>query len=632
MPRLTSAATSVKLKPADPFDLIRWLARSQSDPRKAVAELVQNSIDADARSVRMERRRVRKSPSLIVRDDGRGVLPDLDREEALRTIATNIGCSRKRGLSARERHEQVVAGKYGIGLLGFWAIGHRMEIRSRVRGGEVWVLRLVEDRENAEIARERLAMESEDTFTEVVISELHESAARMLSGRRLTDYLAAELRGMLLQSGINIEIFDGIARGTSQKRFSVVPRRFTGERLTVPEEIPVPDMAPIRLELYLARGAEKPTIEVTCAGTIVADDIGELRSLGLDRSPWIGREVAGLVDFSGFNVPPGTRRGVAPDAAAEAFVRALDSVEPALEAELARLDRQRGAVTSRQVVQDLRKALKGLRNRLPQYELPPVDGGDDATARAAGESGIVPGGAGNTADDGASSTAGDAVENDEVLTDDEAARAEADQPLGLFPPGPLSSVRITPPDVGLAPGRERRVRATALDADGRRVAGEVTFTWTIVGVPATVLGGGARPALLAGPDARPGTEGRLILDAVEQTEGGTPHRARAETRIFINEEDEADKKSLGHGIPEPELVDDAPGSWRSRFHGQRWQVNAVHEDYVQLAADPKSRVRYLLALLAKEIAQRTHGVPGSEAALESLVEILAHAERNLRGA
>jgi hypothetical protein len=38
-----------------------------------------------------------------------------------------------------------------------------------------------------------------------------------------------------------------------------------------------------------------------------------------------------------------------------------------------------------------------------------------------------------------------------------------------------------------------------------------------------------------------------------------------------------------------------------------------------------------LALLAKEIAQRTHGVPGSEAALESLVEILAHAERNLRG-
>jgi hypothetical protein len=37
-----------KLRAADPFELIRWLARSQPDPRKALAELVQNSIDARA--------------------------------------------------------------------------------------------------------------------------------------------------------------------------------------------------------------------------------------------------------------------------------------------------------------------------------------------------------------------------------------------------------------------------------------------------------------------------------------------------------------------------------------------------------------------------------------------------------
>jgi hypothetical protein len=78
-------------------------------------------------------------------------------------------------------------------------------------------------------------------------------------------------------------------------------------------------------------------------------------------------------------------------------------------------------------------------------------------------------------------------------------------------------------------------------------------------------------------------------------------------------------------------VDDAGATWCSRFDGRRWQVNASHDDYVALHGDAKARLRYLLALLAKEIAQRTHGVPGSEAALESLVEILAHAERNLRG-
>ena len=63
----TSSTSSIKLRPADPFDLIRWLARSQSDPRKAIAELVQNSIDANARRVTIERRRVRRLPALAER-------------------------------------------------------------------------------------------------------------------------------------------------------------------------------------------------------------------------------------------------------------------------------------------------------------------------------------------------------------------------------------------------------------------------------------------------------------------------------------------------------------------------------------------------------------------------------------
>jgi len=152
-------STSLKLRPADPFDLIRWLARSQSDPRKAVAELVQNSLDANARRVAIERRRVRRAPALVIRDDGEGIVPELSREAALRAIATNIGHSRKRGLSPRERHDEIVAGKYGIGLLGFWSIGHRMDIRSRVGGGEVWALRMVEDQERAELVRDRCTRE-----------------------------------------------------------------------------------------------------------------------------------------------------------------------------------------------------------------------------------------------------------------------------------------------------------------------------------------------------------------------------------------------------------------------------------------------------------------------------------------
>src|SRR3954451_10977821 len=106
----SSPTSTLKLRPADPFDLIRWLARSKSDPRKAVAELVQNSLDANARRVAIERRRVRRAPALVIRDDGEGIVPELSREAALRAIATNIGHSRKRGLSPRERHDEIVAG------------------------------------------------------------------------------------------------------------------------------------------------------------------------------------------------------------------------------------------------------------------------------------------------------------------------------------------------------------------------------------------------------------------------------------------------------------------------------------------------------------------------------------------
>ena len=110
-----------RLRAADPFELIRWLARSQTDPRKALAELVQNSLDAQARTVTITRVRERGLATLRVLDDGEGVIPELARPEALAYVATHIGHSRKRNLTPEQRRELLLQGQYGIGLLGFWS-------------------------------------------------------------------------------------------------------------------------------------------------------------------------------------------------------------------------------------------------------------------------------------------------------------------------------------------------------------------------------------------------------------------------------------------------------------------------------------------------------------------------------
>jgi hypothetical protein len=72
----------VRLKPVNPFDLIPLIAHSQSDPRKALTELVQNSLDAGAGSVTLTRLRRRREVAIAVVDDGGGVFPACERPEA----------------------------------------------------------------------------------------------------------------------------------------------------------------------------------------------------------------------------------------------------------------------------------------------------------------------------------------------------------------------------------------------------------------------------------------------------------------------------------------------------------------------------------------------------------------------
>lgn len=187
------------------------------------------------------------------------------------------------------------------------------------------------------------------------------------------------------------------------------------------------------------------------------------------------------------------------------------------------------------------------------------------------------------------------------------------------------SLRLAPAAIEIAPGAERRVRAVGVDHEGRAVEG-ATFRWSVDDPRAlglAIQAEGPRPALSVRGDAPVGGTGTVRVEA--RQDGRT---ATAEAPVTIVEPAE-DGATLG--IPEPHLVGDPDGAWRSRTSGERWEVNDAHEDYRSLRADPRGRVRYLLTLLAREIVIRTRGREGDAEPLDALIEILAHAERNLRG-
>ncbi|MFZ1892827.1 MAG: ATP-binding protein, partial [Rhodoplanes sp.] len=62
-----------RLKIGDDWNAITIIALSQSSPLKAIAELVENSIDARASTVTITRGRENARHFLTIRDDGEGV-------------------------------------------------------------------------------------------------------------------------------------------------------------------------------------------------------------------------------------------------------------------------------------------------------------------------------------------------------------------------------------------------------------------------------------------------------------------------------------------------------------------------------------------------------------------------------
>ncbi len=603
-----SAVEKGRVRVHDAFEFIRWLALSQPDPRKALAELVQNSLDAGARHIRIKRVREKKVPCLKIFDDGEGVIPELPRKEALRYIATHIGHSRKRELSPQQRFELMTQGQYGIGLLGFWSLGETLEIRSHVPGQEPHRLVFHRDRPQFTIGRLRGRLDFDERFTKVVVVNLTKEASAAVSARRATDYLAGELRGQLLARKVEVVVEDRMARGRSPKSLRVRPPRFLGERLEGlgPVDVPGYPHAPVRFEIYLAGkdgedGRHAP-LALYAAGTVVAESFVELAALELDHAPWTDPSLTGLVDFSELRVAPGSRRGVIPDEVAHAFATALAEIEQVLSSLVETKERERAEQLDKTVIRDLQRAFRDFYKKRPSYTMLPTEKKGEGAPKAVS----------------AGMPAQDVELADAPFKEEENATAPS-----LFPPGPLESVAVSPQRLVVAINEEATVHAKALDADGRAIPDGIELTWELWGQVGNLreLDDIPRRAVFVAGETV--SEGILSVHAKQAS---TESEASAAVPVEVVEEVAT---SSDEGIPEPELVDQAGAKWRSRVLEGRWQVNKGHPDYRANSSRPALKLRYLAMLFAKETVLRSTQDPRLTEPLEQMVEVAAYADRQL---
>ena len=96
--RIGKPRATGNLRIGDHWNAITIIALSQSNPLKAVAELVENSIDAQAKTVTITRGREHGEHYLSIRDDGTGIPRDADGLPDFKYVATHICDSIKRRL------------------------------------------------------------------------------------------------------------------------------------------------------------------------------------------------------------------------------------------------------------------------------------------------------------------------------------------------------------------------------------------------------------------------------------------------------------------------------------------------------------------------------------------------------
>ena len=585
-----------KLRIGNDWNAITIIALSQSNPLKAIAELVENSIDARATNVTIIRGRSEGRHFLEVRDNGQGIPRDAEGRPDFRYVATHICDSVKRRLKVEGAAG--LQGEFGIGLLSFWTLGEELALTSTGADDRAWQMIMRKGDPTYAVKAKRALFNEPGTHLRV--AKLLDGI-RSLSGEKIQWYLAAELRDRIRHTGVRITVIDKIAR----KQYAVEPRQYEGRLLHQLPNIRA-TLGDVYVELYMSEPLETNRVALFRHGTRVFEDISVVDELA--KTPWTTRYFQGHIDAPFINLTPGTRSGIIHD---EAYVSLLEALAP-LEVKLIEmLDEQRRAEeeqASRELLQTIQRAFRDALLALPAEEYDWFDIHSRAQR-----------GSGNNRE----------FDTSEVLTlgarEPEIGNVKQRQFFEYA--GPLFSVVVSPASSVVRVGEQRSLRALPYDRARRRVETDLTFNWEIT------EGGGAldhshdQAVSFLAP-----TEPGLVRVMVKVCQGDIERSSEALITVTHELLPQVGSTTIdSQGLP-GYTFERAPGeSWRSKFDSARniIVVNSGHRDFVYAARSKSLKLRYLVRLYCKELVLRNFvGLPADQL-LERMVELSLRTEENL---
>jgi Histidine kinase-, DNA gyrase B-, and HSP90-like ATPase len=596
---------SGKLRIGDDWNAIRIIALSQSNPLKAIAEFVENSIDAEAKTITITRGREHGAHYLSIKDDGNGVPRDADGLPDFKYVATHICDSIKRHLKA-DGHGTKLQGEFGIGLLSFWTVGDSLTMTSTGADQRAYQMTMNKGDSRYEVSPRRVLFAEKGT--ELKVGPLLEGI-RALSGEKIQWYLASELRDRIRDANVRVTVVDKLAR----KQYAVEPRQFEGRLL---HQLP-----PVRTaygdayaELYLAEPGETARVALTRAGTRVIEDLSTLP--GLEHIPWESRYVQGLVDVPFLNLTPGTRTGIIQDERYAALITALSPLETHLKGLIDEQQRAEEEQASQQSLKAIQKAFHEAMLALPREEYDWFDVQGRARQEGAAAKSSV-----NGLMDGAEL---------EGLLPGLPDSGPADSPQRQFFDfaGPLFSVVVSPA-ASTTPLREtRKFRALPRDRSRRRVVDDLQFAWQMLEGDGTLLYSTNQEVEYQAP-AMPGlarlsvtVTQRNIVCTAEALITVTDSLAGAGNPAVVN----------ARGLPGYTFERAAGELWRCRFDADRniIVVNSGHRDFVFATRNRALQLRYLVRLYVKELVLKNFAGASADQLLERMIELSLYAEEKLK--